>query len=61
LLLELAAEPIPIVTDPISNHWKIGTCVTISDMEGVTHTVEVTAATLYEAAALGIKQIRGND
>ena len=26
--------------------------VTISDMEGVAHTVEVTAATLYEAVAL---------
>jgi hypothetical protein len=25
------------------------------------HTVEVTAATLYEAVALGLKQIRGND
>jgi hypothetical protein len=33
----------------------------ISDMEGVVHTVEVTAATLYEAVALGLKQIRGND
>ena len=30
-------------------------------MDGVTHTVEVTAATLYEAVALGLKQIRGND
>jgi hypothetical protein len=30
-------------------------------MEGVAHTVEVTAATLYEAVALGLKQIRGND
>ena len=30
-------------------------------MEGVAHTVQVTAATLYEAVALGIKQIRGND
>ena len=30
-------------------------------MEGVAHTVEVTAGTLYEAVALGLKQIRGND
>lgn len=30
-------------------------------MEGVAHTVEVTAATLYEAVALGLKQIRGSD
>jgi hypothetical protein len=35
--------------------------VTISDMEGIAHTVEVTAATLYEVVALGLKQIRGND
>jgi hypothetical protein len=35
--------------------------VTVSDMEGVAHTVEVTAATLYEAVAMGLKQIRGND
>ena len=35
--------------------------VTISDMEGVAHTVEVTAAMLYEAVALGLKQIRGNE
>ena len=30
-------------------------------MEGVAHSVDVTAATLYEAVALGLKQIRGND
>ena len=35
--------------------------VTIRDMEGVAHTVEVTAATLYEAVALGLAAIRGND
>ena len=35
--------------------------VTIFDMEGVAHTVEVTAATLYEAVALGLKQIRHDD
>jgi hypothetical protein len=35
--------------------------VTISDMEGVAHTVEVTAATLYEAVALGLKQLQANE
>jgi hypothetical protein len=35
--------------------------VTIEDMEGVAHSVEVTAATLFEAVALGLKQIRGNE
>jgi hypothetical protein len=34
--------------------------VTITDMEGVAHTVEVTASTLYEAVALGLTAIRGN-
>jgi len=35
--------------------------VTIFDMEGVAHTVEVTAATLYEAVAQGLTQIRHDD
>lgn len=35
--------------------------VTIQDMEGVTHTVEVTAGTLYEAVAQGLAAIRGNE
>jgi hypothetical protein len=35
--------------------------VTISDMDGVAHTVEVTAATLFEAVALGLKQLQGNE
>src|SRR5882762_1391319 len=35
--------------------------VTIRDVEGVAHTVEVTAATLYEAVAQGLAAIRGND
>ncbi len=35
--------------------------VTIKDLEGVKHTVEVTAETLYEAVALGFVAIRGND
>jgi hypothetical protein len=30
-------------------------------MEGVSHTVEVTAVTLYEAVAQGLAAIRGND
>jgi hypothetical protein len=34
--------------------------VTITDLEGVAHTVEVTASTLYEAVALGLLAIRGN-
>jgi hypothetical protein len=32
--------------------------VTIQDMDGVSHTVEVTAATLYEAVAQGLYLIR---
>jgi hypothetical protein len=35
--------------------------VTIQDMDGVSHTVEVTAATLYEAVAQGLVAIRGNE
>jgi hypothetical protein len=35
--------------------------VTIQDMEGVSHTVEVTAATLYEAVARGLAVLRGRD
>jgi hypothetical protein len=35
--------------------------VTITDIEGTSHTVEVTAATLYEAVALGIAAIRSDD
>ena len=31
------------------------------DMEGVAHTVEVTAATLYEAVALGMAAIRRDE
>jgi hypothetical protein len=32
--------------------------VTIQDLQGVSHTVTVTAATLYEAVALGMAAIR---
>jgi hypothetical protein len=35
--------------------------VTITDLDGVAHTVQVTAATLYEAVALGLAAIRGNE
>ena len=34
--------------------------VTISDLEGVAHTVEVTATSLYEAIALGLLALRDN-
>ena len=33
----------------------------MKDMEGVAHTVEVTAATLYEAVALGMAAIRTDE
>jgi hypothetical protein len=35
--------------------------VTIQDMDSVSHTVEVTAATLYEGVAQGLAAIRGNE
>src|SRR6202790_3893544 len=35
--------------------------VTLTDMEGVSHTVEVTAGTLYEAVALGMAAIRTDE
>ena len=35
--------------------------VTIQDMDGVAHTVEVSAATLYEAVAHGLAAIRRNE
>jgi hypothetical protein len=35
--------------------------VTIEDMEGVSHTVEVTADSLYEAVARGFASSRGKD
>jgi len=35
--------------------------VTIQDMNGVSHTVEVTAATLYEAVAQGLAAIKGQE
>ena len=35
--------------------------VTVDDLEGGKHSVEVTASTLYEAVALGLAEIRGQD
>ena len=35
--------------------------VTVKDMDGVSHTVDVTAATLYEAVALGMAAIRTDE
>jgi len=35
--------------------------VTIQDLDGVSHSVQVTASTLYEAVAQGIAAIRGNE
>jgi hypothetical protein len=35
--------------------------VTIQDLDGVSHTVEVMAATLYEAVARGLAALRGNE
>ena len=35
--------------------------VTIQDMDGVSHTVDVTAATLYEAVAHGLAALRANE
>jgi hypothetical protein len=41
---------------------SVRTCkVTIEDMNGVRHTVDVTAATLYEAVALGMAAIRTDE
>ena len=38
------------------------TCrVTTTDLEGVSHTAEVTGTTLYEAIALGLAALRDND
>jgi hypothetical protein len=40
----------------------VRTCrVTITDLEGISHTVEVTASTLYEAVALGVAALRGHE
>jgi hypothetical protein len=35
--------------------------VTIQDLDGISHSVEVTAETLYEAVAQGLAAIRGHE
>ena len=35
--------------------------MTVEDMEGVSHTVEVTASSLFEAVACGLVALRGNE
>lgn len=35
--------------------------VTIKDLDGVAHSVDVTASTLYEAVALGMAAVRGEE
>jgi len=35
--------------------------VTIQDMDGVSHTIEITAATLYEAVAQALVALRGSE
>lgn len=35
--------------------------VTVADIDGVNHTAQVTASTLFEAVALGLAAIRGSD
>lgn len=35
--------------------------VTIQDIDGISHAIDVTAATLYEAVAQGLAAIRGNE
>ena len=35
--------------------------VTVTDLEGISHTAQVTATTLYEAVALGLAAVRGHE
>ena len=35
--------------------------VTVTDLEGISHTAQVTATTLYEAIALGLVAVRGHE
>jgi hypothetical protein len=49
-------------SDKLPGTMPLRSCrVTVKDMEGVTHTAEVTASSLFEAVALGIAAIRGNE
>lgn len=41
---------------------SVRTCeVTIKDLDGVAHTIDVTASTLYEAVALGMAAVRSEE
>jgi hypothetical protein len=43
-------------------HAMVRSCrVTLQDMEGVTHAVEVTAESLFEAVARGLAALRGRE
>ena len=45
-----------------SRNMAVRSCrVTVQDLEGVAHTVEVTAETLYEAVAQGLAALRRSD
>jgi hypothetical protein len=45
-----------------SSPMAVKSCrVTIQDMSGVEHTIEVSASSLYEAVALGLASLRGED
>jgi hypothetical protein len=35
--------------------------VTVTDLEGISHSAQVTATTLYEAVALGLMAVRGHE
>jgi hypothetical protein len=35
--------------------------VTVTDLDGIAHSAWVTASSLYEAVALGLKAVRGSD
>jgi hypothetical protein len=35
--------------------------VTVTDLEGISHTAQVTATSLYEAVALGLAAVRGHE
>jgi len=48
--------------DAILSGMPVRSCrVTVRDIEGVDHSVQVTASTLYEAVALGLAALRGED
>jgi hypothetical protein len=70
-ILPVGVRPYPHQTPPKtcrrrkSEHAKLPVAmslrqcrVTVSDLEGVKHSVEVTASTLYQAVALGLVAIR---